>query len=237
MEISEDVLFSALAQAKTKKSQTNQKKSTSKEDPFRILKSEVPKVTSVNHTYELELQIIKILMLYGDREEVFKESILSFTEEEDILEEVKEVKAKVFEKIFLDLQQDEVELANPDFKNLFYLLIQHFQVEGCLALEKIVPTLSGEMSSLVSNILMGEEQHHLHDWEKKNIFVKSRDSQVSQLVIETILTLRKLLIDKKIEELQKKVKDTSEHHADILEDVMSYYQLKKLVSNKLNRVV
>jgi len=45
------------------------------------------------------------------------------------------------------------------------------------------------------------------------------------------------LIDKKIEELQKKVKDTSEHHADILEDVMSYYQLKKLVSNKLNRVV
>ena len=237
MEISEDVLFSSLAQAKTKKSQTNQKKSTSKEDPFRILKSEVPKVTSVNHTYELELQIIKILMLYGDREEVFKESILSFTEEEDILEEVKEVKAKVFEKIFLDLQQDEVELANPDFKNLFYLLIQHFQVEGCLALEKIVPTLSGEMSSLVSNILMGEEQHHLHDWEKKNIFVKSRDSQVSQLVIETILTLRKLLIDKKIEELQKKVKDTSEHHADILEDVMSYYQLKKLVSNKLNRVV
>lgn len=237
MEISEDVLFSALAQAKTKKSQTNQKKSTSKEDPFRILKSEVPKVTSVNHTYELELQIIKILMLYGDREEVFKESILSFTEEEDILEEVKEVKAKVFEKIFLDLQQDEVELANPDFKNLFYLLIQHFQVEGCLALEKIVPTLSGEMSSLVSNILMREEQHHLHDWEKKNIFVKSRDSQVSQLVIETILTLRKLLIDKKIEELQKKVKDTSEHHADILEDVMSYYQLKKLVSNKLNRVV
>ncbi|MDG1263660.1 MAG: DNA primase [Flavobacteriaceae bacterium] len=237
MEISEDVLFSALAQAKTKKSQTNKTKPNSKEETLRILKSETPKLTSVDHTYELELQIIKILMLYGDREEVFKESVLSFSEEEDILEEVKEVKAKVFEKIFLDLQQDEVELANPEFKNLFYQLIQHFQVEGNLALDRIVPTLSGELSSLVSNILMGEEQHHLHDWEKKNIFVKSRDSQVSQLVNETILTLRKLLIDKKIEELQKQVQNTSEHHAEILEDVMSYYQLKKLVSNKLNRVI
>tara|TARA_B100000767_G_scaffold275702_1_gene314458 strand:+ start:4220 stop:6181 length:1962 start_codon:yes stop_codon:yes gene_type:complete len=238
MEISEDVLFSALAQAKTKKSQINKTKPTSKqEDTFRILKTETPEVTLVDHTYELELQIIKILMLYGDREEVFKESVLSFSEEEDILEEVKEVKAKVFEKIFLDLQQDEVELANPDFKNLFYQLIQHFQVKGSLALDKIVPTLSGELSSLVSNILMGEEQHHLHDWEKKNIFVKSRDSQISQLVNETILTLRKLLIDKKIEELQKQVENTSEHNSEILEDVMSYYQLKKLVSNKLNRVI
>ena len=237
MEISEDVLFRALAQANTKKSQKNKTKPTSKEETFRILKSETSKVTSVDHTYELELQIIKILMLYGDREEVFKESVLSFSEEEDILEEVKEVKAKVFEKIFLDLQQDEVELANPEFKNLFYQLIQHFQVEGSLALDKIVPSLSGELSSLVSNILMGEEQHHLHDWEKKNIFVKSRDSQVPQLVNETILTLRKLLIDKKIEELQKQVENTSEHHTEILEDVMSYYQLKKLVSNKLNRVI
>ncbi|MDC1080508.1 DNA primase [Flavobacteriaceae bacterium] len=237
MEISEDVLFRALAQANTKKSQKNKTKPTSKEETFRILKSKTSKVTSVDHTYELELQIIKILMLYGDREEVFKESVLSFSEEEDVLEEVKEVKAKVFEKIFLDLQQDEVELANPEFKNLFYQLIQHFQVEGSLTLDKIVPSLSGELSSLVSSILMGEEQHHLHDWEKKNIFVKSRDSQVSQLVNETILTLRKLLIDKKIEELQKQVQNTSEHHAEILEDVMSYYQLKKLVSNKLNRVI
>jgi hypothetical protein len=45
------------------------------------------------------------------------------------------------------------------------------------------------------------------------------------------------LIDKKIEQLQKQVQNTNEHHAEILEDVMSYHQLKKLVSNKLNRVI
>jgi len=236
MEISENVLFSALAQL-TKKAQSNTRKTAPKEESFRVVKNETPQNIALDHTFELERQIITILMLYGDREEIFKDSILSFSEDEDILEEITEVKAKVFEKIFLDLQQDEVELANANFKTLFYLLIQHFQVEGRITIDKLIPTLDGELSSLVSNILMNEDQYQLHDWEKKNIFVKSRDSQVPQLVNETILTLRKLLIDKKIEELQNQVQDKELHHAEILEEVMSYYQLKQVVSKKLNRVI
>jgi DNA primase len=236
MEISENVLFSALAQL-TKKAQSNTRKTAPKEESFRVVKNETPQNIALDHTFELERQIITILMLYGDREEIFKDSILSFSEDEEILEEITEVKAKVFEKIFLDLQQDEVELANANFKTLFYLLIQHFQVEGQIAIDKLIPTLDGELSSLVSNILMNEDQYQLHDWEKKNIFVKSRDSQVPQLVNETILTLRKLLIDKKIEELQGQVQDKELHHAEILEEVMSYYQLKQVVSRKLNRVI
>ena len=236
MDISENVLFSALAQL-SKKAQNTKSKTAQKEESFRVVKNEIPQSVSIDHTFELERQIITILIMYGDREETFKESILSFSEEEEIEEEIKEVKVKVFEKIFLDLQQDEIELANRNFKTLFYLLIQHFQIEGQISIDKLIPTLDVELSSLVSNILMNDEQHQLHHWEKKNIFVKSKDSQISQLVNETILTLRKLLIDKKIEELQEQVKDNDEHHAQILEDVMSYYQLKKVVSRKLNRVI
>ncbi len=236
MDISENVLFSALAQL-SKKAQNTKSKTAQKEKSFRVVKNEIPLNVSIDHAFELERQIITILIMYGDREETFKESILSFSEEEEIEEEIKEVKVKVFEKIFLDLQQDEIELANRNFKTLFYLLIQHFQIEGQISIDKFIPTLDVELSSLVSNILMNDEQHQLHHWEKKNIFVKSKDSQISQLVNETILTLRKLLIDKKIEELQEQVKDNDEHHAQILEDVMSYYQLKKVVSRKLNRVI
>ena len=236
MDISENVLFSALAQL-SKKAQNTKSKTAQKEESFRVVKNEIPQSVSIDHTFELERQIITILIMYGDREETFKESILSFSEEEEIEEEIKEVKVKVFEKIFLDLQQDEIELANSNFKTLFYLLIQHFQIEAQISIDNLIPTLDVELSSLVSNILMNDEQHQLHHWEKKNIFVKSKDSQISQLVNETILTLRKLLIDKKIEELQEQVKDNDEHHAQILEDVMSYYQLKKVVSRKLNRVI
>ena len=58
---------------------------------------------------------------------------------------------------------------------------------------------------------------------------------MSQLVNETILNMRRYLIDKKINELQESKKD--EDKLDVLEEVMSYYKLKKMLSARLNRVV
>jgi DNA primase len=69
---------------------------------------------------------------------------------------------------------------------------------------------------------------------KKNIYVKKIGSELSQLVNETILNMRRYLIDKKITELQDNSKDDKD---EVLEEVMSYYSLKKLLSAKLNRVV
>jgi len=46
--------------------------------------------------------------------------------------------------------------------------------------------------------------------------------------------MRRYLIDKKINELQDNSNDNKEK---VLEEVMSYYSLKKLLSAKLNRVV
>ncbi len=142
-------------------------------------------------------------MLYGHREEIFQESVLAFSEENGEVEEhVNEIKTKVFEKIFLDLQQDEIELANSEFKTLFYLLLEQFQTRGELQLEKLIPSLSPALSTLVSSILMDDEKYELHQWEKKNIFVKTRDQQIGLMVNETILSLRKFLVNKKIEALQ-----------------------------------
>ena len=47
--------------------------------------------------------------------------------------------------------------------------------------------------------------------------------------------MRRFLIDKKIIELQEFQKEDDKN--DVLEQVMSYYRLKKVLSAKLNRVV
>ena len=47
--------------------------------------------------------------------------------------------------------------------------------------------------------------------------------------------MRRFLIDKKIKELQE-FKNESDKN-DVLEQVMRYYSLKKILSAKLNRVV
>ena len=236
MEISEEVLFSALAQNRATATQNERKKKAA--TPSMQVVQPTPATVKVDALYELEKQIITLLMLYGHREERFQESVLEFSEEENEVEEkTQEVTAKVFEKIFLDLQQDEIELAHPDFKALFYVLLEQFQTQGEVAIDQLMPTLAPELSSLVSTILMDEEKYALHQWEKKNIYVKGRDQQVGLMVTETILSLRKHLVNKKIESLQSKMEDPSGEHQNLLEDVMSYYQLRRLVSNKLNRVL
>ena len=236
MEISEEVLFSALAQKRAKEVNTKNKRKPNLPQ-MQVVQPATPAV-NVDELYELEKQIITLLMLYGDREETFQEAVLQFSEESsEIEEEITEVKARVYEKIFLDLQQDEIELANEDFRALFFLLLEQFQTQGTLSIDKLMPTLTPELSSLVSTILMNEEKYNLHQWEKKNIFVKTRDQQIGLMVTETILSLRKHLVNRKIESLQAEMENPQEEHKALLEDVMSYYQLRRLVSNKLNRVL
>ena len=76
----------------------------------------------------------------------------------------------------------------------------------------------------------------LHEWEKRNIFVKNKGSEVVQLVSETILSLRRFLIDQKIIELQEQTKSNNKND-DILQDILGYQQLKKVISKRLNRVL
>ena len=236
MEISEEVLFSALAQKRAKEVNTQNKRKPNAQQ-MQVVQRVTPAL-KVDELYELEKQIITLLMLYGDREETFQEAVLQFSEESsEVEEEMTEVQAKVYEKIFLDLQQDEIELANEDFRALFFLLLEQFQTQGTLSIDKLMPSLTPELSSLVSTILMNEEKYNLHQWEKKNIFVKTRDQQIGLMVTETILSLRKHLVNRKIESLQAEMENPQEEHKALLEDVMSYYQLRRLVSNKLNRVL
>ena len=236
MEVSEDTLFGALAQLKQK----NNRKGATRIVPNKnvsLVKKTADAFLKVDHSYELEKQIISILLHYGGHEAEFKETTISSNDSGELIEDTRNITTRVYEKVFLDLQQDEIELTNVTFKNLFYKLIESYQLEeGQLNIQKIMQTDDLILNEMVTDLVMKDEQYYLHDWEKKNIFVKNRDTQVGQLVNETILSLRRYLIDKKIKELQSQTQGVSENK-EVLEDVLSYYQLKKVISKKLNRVL
>ena len=92
------------------------------------------------------------------------------------------------------------------------------------------------LNKVITDILIDDERYNLHNWEKKNIFVKNKVTQISRYVDETILNLRRYLIDQKIQELQLKVKETDDNEF-LLEEILSYNQLKKVLSERLNRVL
>jgi len=233
MKISEDSIFETLSRIKKNKENrfiNHNLKS------INIVKNSGSKDDPIDELYELEKKIITILILYGQKTETFNESILIFSEVDDeIIEKNKYVKSKVYEKIFLDLQQDEIEFANKEFRDLFDILMTEYQIKGFVSIEKIVPNLSSKLSGIVSSIILQEEKHFLHKWDKKSIYVKLPSENVSVMVTETILSLRKLLVSKKIESLQENIK--LKNNKSILEDVMGYYQLRRIVSSKLNRVL
>ena len=80
------------------------------------------------------------------------------------------------------------------------------------------------------------EDYSLHDWEKNNIFPKRKKDTLAQLTIETVLNLRCFLIDKKVNGFRDEVKE-NQLYQNHLEEVVNYSKLKKLLSEKLNRVL
>ena len=233
LEIDEASLFRSFANIENSKSL---KKSSRKFYRKKIVK--VPSSKNDNtssYIYQLERQIISILLKYGAEEILFEDTRLSKDENGKVLETKKEIRSKVFEKIYLDLQQDEIEFTHSPFKDIYNKLINGFHNGTTLSIENFINDLDSSSSKIVSDILINDEKYQLHDWERKNIYVKKIGSELSQLVNETILNMRRFLIDKKIIELQEFQKE--DNKKDILEQVMSYYKLKKVLSAKLNRVV
>ena len=233
LEIDEASLFRSFANIENSKSL---KKSSRKLYEKKIVKVQSSKneYTS-SYIYQLERQIISILLKYGAEEILFEDTRLSKDENGKVLETKKEIRSKVFEKIYLDLQQDEIEFTHSPFKDIYNKLINGFHNGTTLSIENFINDLDSSSSKIVSDILINDEKYQLHDWERKNIYVKKIGSELSQLVNETILNMRRFLIDKKIIELQEFQKE--DNKKDILEQVMSYYKLKKVLSAKLNRVV
>tara|TARA_B100000575_G_C23118062_1_gene646588 strand:- start:146 stop:2101 length:1956 start_codon:yes stop_codon:yes gene_type:complete len=236
MQISEEVVFNSFAQEKNKVISKRKLKLNQDYTPQKKIKKQNPD----NPLLNIEKQIISILILYGNDEAFFDETLIFSDAKGNLKEQSKTVQTRVFEKIFLDLQQDEIEMIQPEFQLLYNQLIDLFQREGKIETDKIViQEQNPKIGKLLTDILLDSEKHQLHDWNKKNIFVKDRKSVVGQLVSETILTFRKYLVDQKIQKIlevaQKKQKDYNS--VVFLEEVIQYQNLKKVLSKKLNRVL
>jgi len=235
MDISEGVLFSTLAQMGKKAENDANKSYNQKQKAFEVVKSTAAPI-KVDIQYELEQKIIEILLLYGSRKESFEDLILKENDKGALALEPVIHEVKVFEKIFLDLQEDEMQFTNENFKTLYYTIIDSLNQTEDFVIESFVNHLDPVLASDVTDILMNEERYNLHNWEKNNIFPKQKDVSIAQLVSETILTLRCFLIDRKVDEIKQDTQDEVDHRT-LLEDVLNYSNLKMLLSRKLSRVL
>ena len=199
--ISEGVLFSTLAQMGKKQAQDSRKKPAPR--PMEVVPDQ-PEEAQVDLQYELERKIIELLLLYGKESQEFEDLVLKETEDGKLALEPEVTQSRVFEKVYLDLQDDEIELTHGNFRKIYYALIQKLNAEGEFRIQELMSDPDQELVAEISAILMEEEKYQLHQWERKDIYPKPKENSIAQLVSETILSLRCYLIKKRIEALQQK---------------------------------
>ncbi|NNK87358.1 MAG: DNA primase [Flavobacteriaceae bacterium] len=235
MDISEEVLFSTLAQIENKARKESDRKYKVQRKQFEVIKKS-PETPKVNVQYELERKIIEILLLYGNRKEQFEDLQLQEDEDGELVLEPVVQEYKVFEKIYLDLHEDEMEFSNSNFRSIYYAIIDTLNQDPDFKLSEFIAQVKPEIASEMTSILMNEERYNLHDWERRSIYPKPKDVSVAQLVNETILSLRCFLIDQKVNDFKQETL-TGKSNKGVLEDVLNYSNLKMLLSRKLNRVL
>ncbi len=236
MDISEEVLFSTLAQILAKDAVQNKKGEPRK--TFEGIKKTVETKPQIDPQFELERIIIGLLLRYGSVKEEFQDFINEKGEEgeETLIPDKYEI--TVYEKIFLDLQDDEIEFANQVFRDLYSRIMLEFSTKQSLKIDSFINQIPEEHAAEITSILMESERNILHRWEDKDIYVKDKSELEPREVIETILNLRRFWIKKKVKALGESIKENrGEQNLEVIKQTIDYKDLEVRISNKLNRVI
>jgi len=241
MDISEEVLFNTLAQFAQKDLSEANKKYKQEQKAFEVIRENAPEVLpKIDVVNLLEKSILEILLLYGNTETEFENVFLVLDENGKEVEEVKKIKQKVYECIYLSLQEDEVEFANPFFNAIYNDLIAQYHQNDSFDKNQYVNNLSSDFAPIVTDILMNDEKYQLHGWlDKKQVFVKEKeDSEIlSRLVTETIAAFREYLINKINIDLMEQIKaENVEDTTEIITIINDYNKLKVNITRKIGRM-
>ncbi|MGK0420957.1 MAG: DNA primase [Polaribacter sp.] len=254
MEISERVLFSELAQiikkgdqekSKASRQQQNRAQQDPNEPPpeyfleqeqaqMGIVKGGLISLDTIDEISKFEREIIKILLLHGNKETEFTEEIENEDEEGKLIITSRKYNNNVSAEIYVHLQDDETEFTNTIFQEIYAEIIHQLNQSEKLQINALVNHENQEIAGTVTSILMDEEEskYQLSDWEGQKIEVKM--AVLSKQVNDVVFNLRRVLIGKKIEEL---IKEASDEVAIDLETIKGYTGLKIRLFEKLNRVI
>jgi len=239
MDISEQVLFSTLAQILKKDFYEGQKVERKQSTMQVVQTPEETQKRTINRLEVLEHDLIKILLSKGKEDCVFTDTILVEEENGDLKEKQVQQTLKVYEKVFLELQEDEIEFANPDFKQIYDQLMTMFQEDASYDVSRLANELPVELSAKVSDLEMEDEFRHLDNWLKRDIVAKEKDRDLNRIISDIILNIRLLLIMHLINNLAEKTRTeiTDEERKSIMEEVIGYNQLKTILGKRLNVIV
>lgn len=241
MDISESVLFSELAQLIKKRQQDQSTQKRALQPVFTPIKLETKIPPKVDQLYILEKKTIEILLLFGNETVDFVDYVMDPENEGKPKKEI--YQNKVSHEIYTQLQEDEIEFSNEIFKRIYFDIIYQLNQDKPISPDFFVQQEDMLLGKMVSDLLMEDEKYLLSDWGRKEIIVKSKQKSLDKLVQDVIYNLRRILIEHKIASINEEIQalendgEHSEIHREKMVSIMEYTSLKKLLYEKLNRVI
>ncbi len=196
-----------------------------------------PQLQHTDRRKVLERELIRLLLLYGNETVPFKSYRVKDVIDNELIIEEEEAEEQVARKIFLELQEDEVEFTTPEYREIFNKIWEHYNNDGIIDIPRLMNELDENALEVISDIMMEEEKYKLSDWEKQHISLPDKIQVLSEAVTDTIYNLRYLLVEDLIDKELEEAKEKKEVKQDFWENIKLYFNLRKLLAHYLQRVV
>mgnify|MGYP000728265088 CR=1 FL=1 len=171
-------------------------------------------------------------MNYGDKEVVFYE-------ESDVQEEKEEVVITAAEYVVLMLENDEIAFRNPTYQKIF----NHYSglVHNDKPIEVRSLMLNTDVDIVETVVTLSAQKYELSEnWKLKHkIYVSTEDMKLKFALEHSVLAFQLNKVELSIQEIQNKLKssDIEGDVTELLSSQLTFIELKKMISDKLNRVI
>ena len=242
LKISEPVLFRELSQIQNNFANAPQNKLAPRQ--IQLTHKKNPQELSLENTFleACEREILKILLLYPNEKFTFEDKELKRKDDTEAFAK-KEYSTTPLQEIYLQLQADEIDFANENFRLIYEMIKKDFEAQKNIDARYIKKLSQHEdkvISEIVTNILMEDEKYSLSRWEEKGLYSPTKKQQLSRWINDALLNIRTILVTKKINQLQKEIQNIQTDRQienQIKQEVMDYCGLKNTLCKFLTRIV
>jgi DNA primase len=179
----------------------------------------------------LEKDIIRLLVNYGDVEVVFHQKNEEGEEEEVVI--------TTADYIIHTLENDEIKFESSVYQKIFNHYSEWVHEEMKVDVKKLFLNTDIEVVETVVSLSSTRYELSLNWKEKHNIYVSTEDMKLKFALEHSVLALQLKKIEINIHEIQEKLKglEDEEEMLNLLTSQLTYIELKKLISDKLNRII
>jgi len=178
-------------------------------------------------TFEYELDLIRLMLLFGTRQ-------ISFPKETD-----ENHTTSVIELIYDELTEDDLKFENPLCKVIFEEFERNLNNQILLSTSYFKNLENQKVVSFVSHLESNDIELSYNWVDKYNIVTKSEGDDLYKSVMNSIYNFKYHKVDEVIFNIKSRIKsgDPDEDMLELLAEQMSWEKIKKSFSDKLGRII